>query len=249
MDWQTKAPGEVYVRKEPAAPSISAPRGWHGTPAPLRETWSLRAKERVDVRSEGPGSFDPGSLRSGRLKKKGFTEEADEVQRAFGEMTRRGRRSVRAVSALRIWRIRARVAARARYHPPCRIFSTLATSGSTTMVLLRFLSAVSGSLSPWPVSVHTTTEPGRSPPVAANLSAPATEAAEAGSAKTPCVAIKRYAARISASVTRSIIPPDSSRAASALFQLAGLPILIAVATVCGSSIGWPSTIGADSAAW
>src|SRR5580700_6984997 len=72
---------------------------------------------------------------------------------------------------------------------PCKIFSTLPTSGSTTIVLLRFLSAVSGSLSPWPVSVHTTIDPGRSPPVAAYLSAPATEAAEAGSAKIPCAAI------------------------------------------------------------
>src|SRR5208282_2129295 len=107
----------------------------------------------------------------------------------------------------------------------------------TTIVLLRFLSAVSGSLRPWPVSVQTTVDPGLSPPLALYLSAPATEAAEPGSAKIPSAAISRYAARISASVTESIRPPDSSRAATACFQLAGLPILIAVATVLGSSIG------------
>src|SRR5271166_1229969 len=129
-----------------------------------------------------------------------------------------------------------------------RIFSTFAMSGSTTIVLLKFFSAVSGSFRPWPVSVHTTTEPGLSSPAPAYLSSPATDAADAGSANTPPLAISRYAARISESVTMSIIPPDSSRALVAPFQLAGLPILIAVATVCGSSIGWPTTIGADSAA-
>src|ERR1700722_14229314 len=130
-----------------------------------------------------------------------------------------------------------------------RIFSTFAMSGSTTIVLLKFFSAVSGSLRPWPVSVHTTTEPGLSNPAPAYFSNPATDAADAGSVKTPPAAISRYAARISESVTMSMIPPDSSRALDAPFQLAGLPILIAVATVCGSSIGWPTTIGADSAAW
>src|SRR5208283_3941559 len=111
-----------------------------------------------------------------------------------------------------------------------RTFITFARSGSTTIVLLKFLSAVSGSFRPWPVSVHTTTEPGLSIPAPAYLSSPATDAADAGSANTPPLAIKRYAARISESVTMSIIPPDSSRAVVAPFQLAGLPILIAVAT-------------------
>src|SRR5579875_739461 len=72
-----------------------------------------------------------------------------------------------------------------------RIFITLSSSGSTTMVLLRFLSAVSGSLSPWPVSVQTITDPGLMPPAAPNLSAPATDAAEAGSAKMPPAAMSR----------------------------------------------------------
>ena len=99
------------------------------------------------------------------------------------------------------------------------------------------------------MSVHTTTDPGLSNPAPAYFSSPATDAADAGSAKMPPAAISRYAARISESVTMSMIPPDSSRALVAPFQLAGLPILIAVATVCGSSIGCPTTIGADSAAW
>ena len=37
--------------------------------------------------------------------------------------------------------------------------------------------------------------------------------------------------------TMSMMPPDSSRAASALFQLAGLPMRMAVATVSGFSMG------------
>jgi len=53
---------------------------------------------------------------------------------------------------------------------------------------------------------------------------------------------------ISSSVTMSINPPDSSRAATAPCQLAGLPIRIAVARVSGFSTGWPSTIGAEPAA-
>lgn len=44
-------------------------------------------------------------------------------------------------------------------------------------------------------------------------------------------------------------PPDSSRAASAKSQEAGLPIRIAVAMVCGLSTGAPSTIGAEPEAW
>jgi len=50
-------------------------------------------------------------------------------------------------------------------------------------------------------------------------------------------------------VTLSIRPPDSSRAASAKSQEAGLPMRIAVAMVCGCSTGAPSTIGAEPEAW
>src|SRR5690606_14451133 len=107
-----------------------------------------------------------------------------------------------------------------------------------------------GSLSPCPVTVQTTRDPGASPPAAATLSRPATDAAEAGSTKTPSrVDSSRCAARISSSVTASIRPPDSSRAASAWLQDAGLPMRIAVATVSGWSTGWPSTRGAAPAAW
>ena len=44
------------------------------------------------------------------------------------------------------------------------------------------------------------------------------------------------------------MPPDSSRAASAYFQLAGLPIRMAVATVSGFAIGSPYTIAAAPSA-
>ena len=54
--------------------------------------------------------------------------------------------------------------------------------------------------------------------------------------------------KISSSVTESIIPPDSSRAASANSQLAGFPIRIAVATVSGLAIGSPWTIAAEPSA-
>src|SRR5580658_1555043 len=73
------------------------------------------------------------------------------------------------------------------------ILSTFAMSGSTTIVLLKFFSAVSGSFRPCPVSVQTTIDPGLSRPAAAYLSSPATEAADAGSAKTPPAAISLYA--------------------------------------------------------
>jgi hypothetical protein len=61
--------------------------------------------------------------------------------------------------------------------------------------------------------------------------------------------MERYAARISSSVTASILPRDSSRAATAPAHVAGLPILIAVAIVSGFSIGRSSTMGAAPAAW
>src|SRR5579885_2726788 len=70
-------------------------------------------------------------------------------------------------------------------------FRIRSASGSTTTVLLRFFNAVSGSFKPCPVRVQTTVEPGLSLPVAPYLIAPATEAAEAGSAKIPCSAIRR----------------------------------------------------------
>ena len=44
-------------------------------------------------------------------------------------------------------------------------------------------------------------------------------------------------------------PPDSVAAAVAPYQLAGLPIRMAVATVSGCSMGCPSTMGAAPAAW
>ncbi len=61
-------------------------------------------------------------------------------------------------------------------------------------------------------------------------------------------ASRRYASRISASVTAPMWPPDSSRAAIAPSHDAGLPIWIAVAIVSGCSTGSPRTIGAAPAA-
>ena len=75
-------------------------------------------------------------------------------------------------------------------------------------------------------------------------------AAEAGSTKTPSrAASSRCAARIWSSVTEANAPPDSSRAASASFHEAGLPIRIAVARVSGSGNGSPVTSGAAPSAW
>ena len=51
------------------------------------------------------------------------------------------------------------------------------------------------------------------------------------------------------SVTAAIMPPDSSRAEVAPSHEAGLPILIAEATVFGSATGAPLTIGAAPSAW
>src|SRR5208282_3510901 len=99
------------------------------------------------------------------------------------------------------------------------------------------------------VNVHTTVSPLAKKPDLYNLITPASDAAEAGSQKTPSHdATSLYAASISSSVTMSMSPPDWSLADSALFQLAGLPILIAVAIVSGFSIRCPSTIGAAPAA-
>jgi hypothetical protein len=46
-----------------------------------------------------------------------------------------------------------------------------------------------------------------------------------------------------------MMPPEASLAASASCQDAGLPILIAVAIVCGDRTGRPITIGAAPLAW
>ena len=86
------------------------------------------------------------------------------------------------------------------------------------------------SLSPWPVTVITTVCPAKDSPAARAWRRPATPAADAGSTKTPSRAARsRWAARICSSVTASKRPPDSSRAASASFHEAGLPMRMAVA--------------------
>ena len=50
-------------------------------------------------------------------------------------------------------------------------------------------------------------------------------------------------------MTTRIAPRESVAAAIASSQRTGLPIRIALATVSGCSIGWPSTSGAAPAAW
>ena len=111
-------------------------------------------------------------------------------------------------------------------------------------------SAVDGSLRPLPVSTHTTVASASSSPARAALATPASDAADDGSQNTPSsLATSRWAARISSSVTASMRPPDSSRAAIASVHEAGLPIRIAVATVSGWSTGRPLTSGAAPAAW
>jgi hypothetical protein len=99
------------------------------------------------------------------------------------------------------------------------------------------------------VTVQTTTSSAASRPSSAARSSPATDAADAGSTKTPSSAASvRYAARISSSVTAPMCPPDSSRAARAPSHDAGLPIWIAVAIVWGLGTRAPVTIGAAPAA-
>ncbi|OLT19018.1 hypothetical protein BJF80_13270 [Serinicoccus sp. CUA-874] len=88
------------------------------------------------------------------------------------------------------------------------------------------------------MTVHTIVAPAGTCPAACRFSSPATEAADAGSTKIPSREdSSRCAARISSSVTASTSPPDSSRAASACSQEAGLPMRMAVAMVSGSSTG------------
>ena len=111
------------------------------------------------------------------------------------------------------------------------------------------VTAVSGSLSPLPVMTQTTLLWFRRMPPRASFNKPATEAADAGSQKMPSSrAIIVYASRISSSVTESIVPPDSSRALTAFFQLAGLPTRMAEATVSGVSMGCPFTMAAAPSA-
>ena len=96
------------------------------------------------------------------------------------------------------------------------------------------LMARSGSLSPCPVNTHTTVEPSGTP----FLRSPATDADDAASQKTDsCWARNVYASKISSSVTAEMDPPDSDAAAVAEYQLAGLPIRMAVAIVSGFSTG------------
>src|SRR5918995_987467 len=101
----------------------------------------------------------------------------------------------------------------------------------------------SGAFRPWPVNTLTTVPSGAlSSP--ASLSSPAIPAAEAGSQKTPSSwASISWAARISASVTLSMSPPESRAAVRAPSLLAGDPILMALATVSGLSKSWPATSG------
>src|SRR5690606_12693496 len=66
---------------------------------------------------------------------------------------------------------------------------------------------------------------------------PATPAAEAGSTQTPSPANIFCADKISSSDTAIIFPLDSLAASSACSPRAGLPILMAVATVSGLSTG------------
>src|SRR5690606_15403584 len=105
-----------------------------------------------------------------------------------------------------------------------------AACGATTSGSMSALPrAVAVSLRPLPVTVHTMVAPAGTRPRSAAWSRPATLAADAGSTKTPTSrARSACASRIWASLTASIQPPDSSRAASASVQDAGLPMRIAV---------------------
>src|SRR5699024_9610652 len=114
------------------------------------------------------------------------------------------------------------------------------TSGSTRASP----SAVAVSFRPCPVTVHTTVAPAGTSPASARTSSPATLAAEAGSTNTPTRrATRAWASRIWASLTASMRPEGSSRAATARDHEAGLPMRMAVATVSGFSSGSPLTSG------
>src|SRR5437870_2487770 len=93
----------------------------------------------------------------------------------------------------------------------------------------------SGSLSPEPVRTTTVTASLSIFPSRTSLNRRASGAADAGSANRPSLPASRICAeRISMSVTALIAPPDSSRADVAPSHDAGLPTLIADATVFGS---------------
>src|SRR5688572_4921893 len=129
-------------------------------------------------------------------------------------------------------------------------FPSASRLASTTRGGVEDRIARSGSLSPWPVSVHTMVPSSRTSPSLTVRMSPATDAAEAGSAKTPSRdAMSLYALTISSSVTMAIRPPDSSLARTAPSQLAGFPIRMAVARVSGSFTGAPRTMGAAPSAW
>src|SRR5690606_30436710 len=143
-----------------------------------------------------------------------------------------------------------------RAHDRSKAFATAsASTGSASIRAAELLSAhpvsaVSGSFRPCPVTVQTTNEPRGRRPSSATFSNPATPVADAGSTNTPSQAASgRWAARVWSSVTASNSPPDSSRAATAPVQDAGLPTRIAVATVSGFATGSPRTSGDAPAAW
>ncbi len=123
-------------------------------------------------------------------------------------------------------------------------------SGSTTTDLASAFSiAIAGSFSPCPVTVTTIVESEGMSPLAWLFTIPAIPAADAGSTKMPSVlASSLCASSISSSETESIAPDDSAEALTACYQLAGFPILIAVATVSGESTTSPLTIGAAPSA-
>src|SRR5207237_10536254 len=68
---------------------------------------------------------------------------------------------------------------------------TASTRGGTVVGRDADSSAVSGSFSPWPVSVSTRVEPGSKRPALTSLIKPATVAAEAGSMKMPSSRARR----------------------------------------------------------
>src|SRR5690606_26282937 len=128
--------------------------------------------------------------------------------------------------------------------------ATASTSAGSSATRNGSPSAVSGSFSPCPVSTHTHRLRRSTSPACTAARSPATLAADAGSQNTPSRrATSRYASRISASETVRNEPADSRTAATAVSQLAGRPMRIAVATVSGWATGSPRTSGAAPSAW
>src|SRR3954467_4264089 len=96
------------------------------------------------------------------------------------------------------------------------------------------LRAVSGSLSPLPVTVHTTVDPLATQPSSIDFNRPAMLAADAGSTKTPSVRATRwYGGGISSWGAARKRPLDCCCASTAEAHDAGDPIRIAVAMVSG----------------